>query len=183
MSTATIGSKRTSSATRVDLRSQVASVGRGWSTALHRLLGLVAELDGSGQWALDGARTCAHWVATVLDVEVATARERLRVGHSLERLGGIDAALDAGRISCSKARLLTRYATAASEAELLEIAERTPAGRLAVEIARWLTGHETPEQTDERQHEARSLTWRTVVDELKQRCWTCHRARHRGEGA
>ena len=69
-----------------------------------------------------------------------------------------------GRFSRSKARLLTRVATPENEAELSGIAERTPTGRLATEIARWLGGQETPEVTERRLHEARSLRWRTDPD-------------------
>ncbi|MCC7078009.1 MAG: DUF222 domain-containing protein [Acidimicrobiia bacterium] len=147
-----------------DLRTRVLAVGRSWSRAQHRLVHLLAERDRSGEWALDGARTCAHWVAAALDVEVATAREWLRVGRSLATLARVDAAFGDGRISYSKVRLLSRVATADNEVDLLAVAERTPAGRLAVEIARWLTRRESPDETERRQHAARALTWRIEPD-------------------
>jgi hypothetical protein len=148
----------------LSVRVEVLEVGRRLSGAQHRLVGLVAVLDRSGEWALDGARTCAHWVASALDVEVCTAREWLRVGRALEGLPGVDAAFGEGRISYAKVRQLTRVATAANEAELVGIAEATPAGRLCGALARWLARHEDPEDTEQRQRAARSFTWRTEAD-------------------
>ncbi len=150
--------------TSLGLRAEVVAVGRRWSGALYRLVGLLAALDRSGEWALDGSRTCAHWVASALDVEVCTAREWLRVGRALEALPRVDAAFGEGRVSYAKVRQLTRVATAANEAELVAIAERTPAGALCGELARWLARHEEPEETERRQRAARSLTWRTEPD-------------------
>jgi hypothetical protein len=56
---------------------------------------LAVDLDRSGEWAYDGSRTCAHWIAAALDVEICTAREWLRVGRALEQLPIIDAAFAA----------------------------------------------------------------------------------------
>jgi hypothetical protein len=103
-------------------------------------------------------------VASALDVEVCTAREWLRVGRALEALPVADAAFGEGRISYAKVRHLTRVATASDEAELVGIAQRTPAGRLCGELARWLARHEEPEDTERRQRAARSLRWRTEAD-------------------
>lgn len=142
----------------VDLRAEVVAVGSAWARALCRLVHLVHDLDSSGEWVLDGSRTCAHWVASVLDVEVCTAREWLRIGRALAGLPEIDAAFSSGRISYSKVRQLTRIASPELEEELLEIAERVPAGRLGVELARWLAGHEEPADTEDRHRAARTST-------------------------
>lgn len=147
-----------------DVRAALVEVGRRWASSQRELLGLVVELDRSGAWALDGSRTCAHWVAGVLDIEVCTAREWLRVGHALAGLGVIAAAFDDGRLSYSKVRTLTRVATEATEAELCAIAERTPAGQLATVVAAWLAGREEPAETEERQRKARCLSFRTEPD-------------------
>jgi hypothetical protein len=128
------------------------------------LVHLIVELDRCGEWALDGSRTCAHWVAAALDVEVATVREWLRIGKSLARLPLIDTAFAERRVSFTQVRLLTRIADAETEEELLSIAESTSAGRLSTELARWLSRREDPESTEARQQEARGLTWRTEPD-------------------
>jgi hypothetical protein len=158
------GAGSTTGAQSCDFRAEVVAVGLSWSSAQYRLVHLVVELDRSGQWAWDGSRTCAHWVASALDVEICTAREWLRVGRSLERLPVIDAAFAARQLSYTKVRMLTRYATPETEGELVDLAIRATAGRLAQEIARWLAGREEPEDTERRHHEARSLTWRTEPD-------------------
>src|SRR6478735_9108717 len=130
------------------LRAEILDVGRRWSTAQDRLIHLVVELDDSGFWRADGARTCAHWVADALDIEVSTAREWLRIGRRLTELPTIGEAFAEGRVSYSKVRTLTRVATPENEAELEAIAESVPAGRLAHAVAAWLMRHETPEETD-----------------------------------
>ena len=112
-------------ATQTNVRTELARIGRQWSVSITRLVELSAELDQSGEWALDGSPTCAHWIASVLDIEVSTAREWLRVGRELRRLPKTRSALRDGRLSYTKVRSVTRLATAENEGELLDIAERT----------------------------------------------------------
>ncbi len=151
-------------ATGRDARTAVLELGQRWSTSQRDLLALVVELDRSGEWALDGARTCAHWVATALDIEVCTAREWLRVGRDLERFLLVAAAFAEGRLSYSKVRTLTRVVKPETEAELCELAELTPAGRLSTAIAAWLGAREEPEETEDRHQQARSLKFRVEPD-------------------
>ena len=146
------------------LREAVVAAGARWSAAQYELVRLVAALDASGDWARAGSVTCAHWVAVALDVEVCTTREWLRIGRALVDLDVIDRGFDEGRLSYSKVRALTRVATVENQAELCEIAQRVPAGRLGHELARWLTRHETPEETEARHHEARGFGWRLDPD-------------------
>ena len=149
---------------RESLRERVVSVGTGWALAQYALVTLVAALDGSGEWILDGASTCAHWVSQALDVEVCTAREWLRIGKALTDLPMTDAAFDEGLLSYSKVRLLTRFATRETEVELLERSEGVPAGRLGVVLAAWLSSRETPDETEVRLQKSRSVAWRTDPD-------------------
>jgi hypothetical protein len=117
---------------------------------MRELIPLLVRFDLSGEWAFDGAPTCAHWVADVLDVETCTAREWLRIGHTLAELDEIAEQFTAGRLSYSKVRVLTRVATPANQKALGEIAERTPAAQLTHAVARWLNRHERPDETQER---------------------------------
>jgi hypothetical protein len=146
------------------LRAEVVAAGHHWSTSQQRLVRLVAALDRSGEWALDGARTCAHWIAAALDIEVCTAREWLRVGHALTELEVVDRAFADGRLSYSKVRTLTRVTTVDNQSELCALAETVPAGRLAHTLAAWLTRHEAPEQTERRQRDARAMSRRLEPD-------------------
>jgi hypothetical protein len=145
-------------------REAVVAAAAHWSTAQRRLVHLVAELDQSGEWALDGSPTCAHWIAAALDIEVCTAREWLRVGRALTLLPRVDGLFETGDLSYSKVRAVTRVATAENETELCEIALREPAGRLANALAAWLLRHETPAETEARQRRTTYLTTRAAPD-------------------
>ena len=145
-------------------REAVVEAGQRWAAGQHRLVRLVAELDDSLEWALDGAPTCAHWIADALDVEVCTAREWLRIGRALRALPTIATAFEVRDLSYSKVRTLSRVATSTNEAELCRIAERVPAGRLACTLASWLQRHETPERTAARHTAATGLTRRLEPD-------------------
>ncbi|HKY15945.1 MAG TPA: DUF222 domain-containing protein [Microthrixaceae bacterium] len=138
----------------------------GWqcATAQRRLVLLSAEFADGDEWLLAGSPTAAHWIADALDVELCTAREWIRIGRALGRLPHTDAAFASQEVSYSKVRQLTRVANADNEAELLEVATRTPAGRLGVALAHWLARHETDAETEERHHRDRRLSWRTEVD-------------------
>ncbi len=149
---------------RQGIRSALMAIGRRWAVSQVRLVRLSVMLDDSGEWALDGSPTCSHWLAVALDIEVGTAREWLRIGRSLVDLPHADRAFNDGRISFTKVRTLTRIATAASDAELCALAERTPAGRLGTALAAWSARHDDPDERDRRQRRDRSLTWRDEPD-------------------
>jgi hypothetical protein len=146
------------------IRDEVVRAGAHLAASQYGIVRLAAELDASGEWSIDGSPTCAHWIAAALDVEVSTAREWLRVGRALNTLPMIDALFEQGQLSYSKVRTLTRAATADSQAELCELAEWVPAGRLVSAIAAWRTRRETPDETEARQHELRRLSWWVDID-------------------
>jgi len=149
-----------------DLVEQIIALGRRISQRQYLLCRLLAEFDRRGDWALSGAVTCSRWAATVLEVETGTAREWLRVGHALEVLPEIDAAFAAGRLSFAKVRTLTRVAVDHPDRqdELIELAQRSTAGGLPWELARWTGGIEDPEARDRRHRREMGLTARTEPD-------------------
>jgi hypothetical protein len=146
------------------LRAAVVVAGQRWADGQRELVRLVRELDASGEWAADGVPSCAHWIAGALDVELCTAREWLRIGRALIELDVVGRAFADGRLSYSKVRALTRVATVENQVELCALAEQTPASRLAPAVAAWLSRHETPAQTEARQHQARSFSSRIDID-------------------
>jgi hypothetical protein len=146
------------------IRDEVVQAGARLLAGQYRVVHLVTVLDASREWAIDGAPTCAHWIAAALDTGLCTAREWLRIGRALAALPVIDGLFEQGKLSYSKVRALTRVATAETEAELCELAERLPANRLPCALAAWRSRRETPEETEARQHELRSFWWRTDVD-------------------
>jgi len=147
-----------------DPRAEIMAAGESWAGGQRRLVKFAAVLDASGDWVLDRARTCAHWIAGSLDIEVSTAREWIRVGHLLEKIEAVDAAFCEGRLSYSKVRTLTRVATVENQSELVDLAEHVPAGQLGVALAGWLSRRESPEETEDRQQRERGLWWRTEPD-------------------
>lgn len=146
------------------LATRLVEIGLRRSSVLYELVHVCAEFDASGDWALEGSPTAAHWIASALDVEVCTTREWIRIGKALENLPVLDAAFASRRLSFSKIRVLTRIATSANETELLGIAERVPAGRLAVALAAWSQRNEDPEKRNERHRLNRGLWHRTEPD-------------------
>ena len=99
---------------------------------MHRLLSDLRAFDASNHWAEAGARSCANWLSWRVGWDPGTAREHLRVARALGELPLIDAALSEGRLSYSKVRAITRVATPAIEAALLDDARRTTAAQLEV---------------------------------------------------
>ena len=150
--------------TRPSIRGEFTRYGRRWSSSITQLIALSVELDDSGEWALDGSPTCAHWIGAMLDIEIGTAREWLRIGRALAELPTTSLAFANGDLSFTKVRSLTRVATAANEAELLEIAERTPAGDLGRALAAWSARNEDEHHRDRRHRRDRGLHWRTEPD-------------------
>jgi hypothetical protein len=87
------------------------------------LLGCIAELDALTDWYRLGFQSCAHYLNYRIGIDLGAAREKVRVAKALEKLPRTRAAMQSGALSYSKARALTRVATAENEAELLGIAE------------------------------------------------------------
>jgi 5-methylcytosine-specific restriction endonuclease McrA len=87
-----------------------------------RFLQLVAEFDAREGWATWDLPSCSAWLAWKCQVAPGTAREQVRVARALASLPHITAEFAAGRMSYAKVRALSRIATAATEADLAEIA-------------------------------------------------------------
>lgn len=90
--------------------------------ALHRILTKLRVFDAGGGYVSQGFRTCAQWLSWRVSWTLNTAREHVRVANALGGLPLIDHALECGKLSYSKARALTRVASPANEAVLLEMA-------------------------------------------------------------
>jgi len=112
------------------LADEIAEVASLIDAAEHRLLTLIRRFDESSGWATHGALSCAHWLNWRIGLDLGAARERVRVAHALATLPRVDAALRRGAISYSKVRAITRVASAATEATLLEMAVYATASQL-----------------------------------------------------
>src|SRR3989304_3283273 len=68
-----------------------------------------------------GCRSCAAWLSWRVDLDLGTARERVRVARALGTLPLLAQALARGELSYAKVRGLTRGATPETEARLLGV--------------------------------------------------------------
>lgn len=90
---------------------------------------MIAELDRRRAWASWECNSMAHWLSWRCGLAPRTGREHVRVARALEALPAITAAFAAGEISYSKVKALSRVATAATEADLLQLARNSTASQ------------------------------------------------------
>ncbi|RPI62101.1 MAG: HNH endonuclease [Lysobacterales bacterium] len=88
----------------------------------YRMLVLVREFDDRFGWKKWSYKSCAEWLAWRASITLSTAREKVRTAHALRGLPAITAAFEAGRLSYSKVRALTRVAHLHDEDLLLKYA-------------------------------------------------------------
>lgn len=146
------------------LEAEVIELSGRLSAGTYELLVLVGELDHRGTWATSGALSCAAWLVDTCDIDMSTARNQVRVARAMRRFPMLDRAMADGDVSYAKARVLAAHLTDDNVGELLDIALHTPAGRLGAAIAAWSQRNEDPGEIRRRQHESRSMSWRTEPD-------------------
>ena len=100
------------------------------SAATCRWLLLVAEYERRGAWTSWECRSCAHWLSLKTGLGLHAARQHVRVALRLGALPEITRAFSEGRLSFSKVRALTRFATAETEQGLIEMARTATASQL-----------------------------------------------------
>jgi hypothetical protein len=142
------------------LEDSITTLAANIAAATSRLLKLIAEFDRREAWAGPGLNSCAHWLNWKCGIDLGAAREKVRVAKALERLPQISAAFDAGTVSYSKVRAMTRVATLDNEEDLLNIARHGTAMHVeqTVRAYRQLERIEETEKAN-RAHGARRLDW------------------------
>jgi hypothetical protein len=90
--------------------------------AEYQLLVKIREFDANGYWGGPGLASCAHWLNFKCGMGMNAARERVRVARALAELPKISAEFEAGTVSYSKVRAMTRVATPENEDFMLNIA-------------------------------------------------------------
>ena len=68
------------------LGEQIVEMSAHIDAAMHRLLTTIREFDLASGWQVQGALSCAHWLAWRVGWDLRTARERVRVAHKLAEL-------------------------------------------------------------------------------------------------
>ena len=102
------------------LGAEIAELSAHLDAATARLLDLIREFDTGGGWNT-GFRSCAHWLAWRVSMDLGAARERVRVARALGLLPRLAEALARGELSYAKVRALTRVATPETEERLLAV--------------------------------------------------------------
>jgi hypothetical protein len=133
------------------------------STAAWLLL--VAEFDRREGWAVPGVASCAHWLSWQCGIAPGTAREHVRLARALPGLPRVTDELGAGRLSYAKARAIARVADAATESDLLDLAQNCTAAQLDRVVAGWRRADAVSTDLARGQaDEARSAARSTVLD-------------------
>lgn len=94
-----------------------------------RFLRLLAEFDRRQDWGV-GVLSAAHWLSWRCGIDLSTARERVRVARALHQLPSVTEAFEAGALSYSKVRAITRVGVPQNEHRLLELARAGTASQL-----------------------------------------------------
>ena len=95
------------------------------NAASFSLLEKIRAFDECGAYAQLNCKSTAHWLNFACGIGLVAGREKVRVAKALVELPKTQAAYREGRLSYSKARALTRVATAENEHQ-----PATPAGLL-----------------------------------------------------
>ena len=112
------------------LGDQIAEMSAHIDAAMHRLLTAIREFDIASGWHVQGALSCAHWLAWRVGWDLRTARERVRVARKLAELPLVDEELRRGAMSYSQARAISRVAKAENEKLWVGYAKHMPASQL-----------------------------------------------------
>jgi hypothetical protein len=144
-----------------ELATEICTLAGHINAANHRWLMLIAEFDQRNGWNDGGSQSCAHWLNWKCGVAMGAAREKVRVARALEKLPKVAAAMASGSLSYSKAREITRVATAETEEYLLMIAEHGTASHVENLVRAYRRCQDAEELSREkRQQESRSVTCR-----------------------
>ncbi len=126
---------------------------------------LIAEFDRREGHLDFGMRSCAEFLSWWCGLDVRTAREQMRVIRKLQGLPRVRAEFEAGRLTYSKVRALTRAADANNESMLVALAGDLTATQLERVVGALESAHERLMQSDDdrRRTQCGVTRW---VDEL-----------------
>ncbi len=118
------------------LGDEIARLAAHIHAATYRLLVMIREFDRREGWG-GGFQSCAHWLSWRTGIAPGPSREKVRVARALADLPLISGAMERGALSFSKARALTRVATAENEEALLELSEHATAAHIEKIVRAW----------------------------------------------
>ena len=112
------------------LESEITTLYGHINAATYRLLTLIHQFIEQDAWAVEGVKSCAHWLNWKCGIALGAAREKVRVAQALPNLPAISEAFRRGELSYSKVRAMTRVATPENEGYLLSIARHGTASHV-----------------------------------------------------
>jgi hypothetical protein len=146
-------------ARRDELKTSIVSMATRLAAATGEWLTMIAELDRNDWWGESGIVSCAHWLSFYAGVSLHAAREHVRVARALDGLPKTRAALCAGELSYSKARAISRVATAEDEHVLVDIAQQATAAQLDYIVSDWERSDRLSDVTDRFERQRVSYHW------------------------
>lgn len=118
------------------LGDEIARLAAHLHAATYRLLVMIREFDDRQGWG-NGFRSCADWLSWRTGIAPGAAREKVRVARALTDLPLMSAGMERGELSFSKARAMSRVATAENEAELVEVSGHATAAHMERIVRAW----------------------------------------------
>jgi 5-methylcytosine-specific restriction endonuclease McrA len=139
------------------LGDEIAELSAHLEAATACLLDLIREFDARGGWG-HGFRSCAHWLAWRVGLDLGAARERVRVARALGSLPRLADALARGELSYAKVRALTRVAKQETEERLLAVGKAGTACHVERIVRGWRRVDAAAEARETTQrHKSRAL--------------------------
>jgi hypothetical protein len=125
------------------------------SAAQRELFSLILEIDLTGAWEQDGARSPPHWLSMRYGISYWKALRWIAAAHALVELPLISDAFASGEISLDKVVELCRFATPETESRLITWAQGVSVGCIRAK------GDATRASLQEAQeaHASRRLEW------------------------
>jgi len=135
----------------VQLGDAIATLAARLHAATYELLVMLREFDDCAGWN-NGCLSCAHWLHWRTGIDLGAAREKVRVARALAALPNISAAMQRGQLSYAKVRALTRIATPANDARLLDLGLAATAAQVERLVRAWrrVDQVEAAQQTEHR---------------------------------
>lgn len=141
------------------LEDEIVSLSHRFNATEYQFLILVREFDIRQGWRAYCFNNCAEWLNMKCGISLGAAREKVRVALALFDLPLCSKAFEAGSLSYSKARAMTRIADCRNEPGLLEYALSATASQVE-DHCRQLRNAQRGISTDDanRAYKERSLT-------------------------
>lgn len=124
----------------------------------------VAEYDRRRAWETWECRSMAHWLSWKCAMGPVAAREHVRVGTALAALDLVRQQFSTGSLSYSQVRAITRVATVATEADLVDLARAMTAAQLETVVRAYRRARPDVTDPDRAPVARRTLTWYTDDD-------------------